>query len=411
MKKIIKFLFVICLLMSGSTLGAVGYFDAQIGESYSVSAGSELILGDGSTLVCNKSDNTVSVGKNGSSSVGGYQAKVSLFGIVPIKSVNVTETDQAEVVVLGSPFGIRMYTEGVLVVGYSDVETENGFKNPAKDAGIKSGDIILSINGVSVDSNTDVQKLIKQRKNNLTEFLIKRDGKEFTVALTPVLSKTDGFYKIGIWIRDSSAGIGTLTFYSPTLDVTAGLGHGICDADTGDLVPFEKGDFVKAEIVGIKKATNEVTGELQGIFSGGELAEIADNDITGVYGCDCDGIDGQNVMSIARKQEIKAGKAQILTTIDGEGPKLYDCKITKVYHNDSSKIKNMVVEITGQQLLNKTGGIVQGMSGSPIIQNGKLIGAVTHVLVDDPTKGYAIFAENMLETAQSVADEQLKDAS
>ncbi len=412
MKKSIKILFVLCFLLSSAVLGAVGYYGTEIGDSYSVFQGHELILGDGEMLVCNKTSDSLAVGKNGSASVNGYKARVSLFGFIPVKTVNVTEAQETEVAVLGTPFGIRMFTEGVLVVGYSDIQTADGLKNPAIDAGIKKGDIILCINGKRVDTNTDVQNIIQSRKGQKTEFLIKRDKKEFTVTLAPLFSKNDNIYKIGIWIRDSSAGIGTLTFLVPESGVAAGLGHGICDADTGELVPVDHGQFVGAEIVGIKKASDDATGELQGIFSGGAMAEIKNNDITGVYGRCIKQIACENVMEIALKQEIKTGNAQILTTLDDEGPKLYDCKITKVYHNDSSKIKNMVIEATDPDLLAKTGGIVQGMSGSPIIQNGKLIGAVTHVFVNDCTQGYGIFAENMLETAQGAAeDKKMKDAS
>ena len=416
MKKILKFLFVICFMLSAVTLGAVGYYEAQIGDSYSVFKGNELVLGEGEALVCTKTDQTVAVTKNGSTSVNGYKARISLFGIVPIKSVNVTEAAECEVAVLGTPFGIRMFTEGVLVVGYNDVETENGIKNPASDAGIKTGDIILKINGKSVENNNDVQNIIRSRKSQPTIFLMKRNNKQFTVTLTPILSKTDNVYKIGIWIRDSSAGIGTLTFYEPKSGVAAGLGHGICDADTGELVPCESGQFVGAEIVGIKRASGDMTGELQGMFSGGVIAEIQKNDITGVYGKVSGQIESDNVLEIALKQQVKVGKAQILTTLDNGQPKVYDCLIKKVYHNDSSKIKNMVIEVTDPELLQKTGGIVQGMSGSPIIQNGKLIGAVTHVFLNNCRQGYGIFAENMLETAQGVGQglapaEKIKDAS
>ena len=419
MKKLTKFIFVLCFLLSSATLGAVGYFEVQIGDSYSVYKDNDFCIGDGKALVCTKTDQTVAVTKNGSVSVNGYRSKISLFGVIPIKSVNVTEADECEVAVLGTPFGIRMFTEGVLVVGYSDIETQNGIKNPAVEAGIKTGDIILKVNGKCVENNNDVQNIIRARKSQMTEFLIKRNNKQFTVKLAPLLSKTDNVYKIGIWIRDSSAGIGTLTFYEPKSDVAAGLGHGICDADTGDLVPVDHGQFVGAEIVGIKKSTEDSTGELQGMFSGGVIAEIQKNDITGVYGKVSGQIECDNVLEIALKQEVKVGKAQILTTLDDGQPKVYDCLIKKVYHNDSSKIKNMVIEVTDPELIKKTGGIVQGMSGSPIIQNGKLVGAVTHVFLNNCRQGYGIFAENMLETAQSVGTgvldrpqkEYLKDAS
>ena len=410
MKKLTKFLFSICLLFSVTSLSTVAYVDTKIAENYYVAEDDSLKF-QGLHLECKVTDADVSVGLKNNTSVNGYQTRVSLFGIIPVKTVNVTKTKTTEVAVLGTPFGLKVYTEGVLVVGFSDVETKNGTENPAKKCGIKVGDVILSVNGKNMTSNTGMQKEISKIKGQACELVVKREEKEFTVSLTPVLSKADKTYKIGLWIRDSSAGIGTLTFFSPELDVVAGLGHGICDTDTGELVPFQSGTFVNAEIVGVKKASGKTAGELQGVFANGDIADLKENDITGVYGSAENISTAVSTLKIALKQEVQVGKAQIMTTLDDGGVKVYECKIEKVYHNDSSKIKNMVIKITDNELLQKTGGIVQGMSGSPIIQNGKLIGAVTHVLVDDPTKGYAIFAENMLETAQSVAKENLKEVS
>ena len=405
MKKFIKLIFSSVLALSVAVFSGVVYYDATLSDSYYVAKGTSLTLSGNSVLQCKPNGSSLTVGKSNSASVGAHETTVSLFGLFPIKTVSVTETEETEVVVLGTPFGLKIFTEGVLVVGYSDVDTENGTKNPALEAGVKTGDIILKINGEDVTENSDVQSIITKSQGKPCELELKRDGNTFSVTLTPVLSVTDKVYKMGLWVRDSSAGIGTLTFYSPTLKVAAGLGHGICDTDTGELIPFDSGQFVKAEIVGIKKSSGKVTGELQGVFSGGDIAQLAGNEITGVYGCDCSEItDGESAMPIALKQEVKTGKACILTTVDDNEPCLYECEIEKVYHNDSAKIKNMVIKITDEELLAKTGGIVQGMSGSPVIQNGKLVGAVTHVLVDGPTKGYAIFAENMLETAQGVAE-------
>ena len=412
MKKFIKLIFSSVLALSVAVFSGVVYYDATLSDSYYVAKGTSLTLSGNSVLQCKPNGNSLTVGKSNSASVGAHETTVSLFGLFPIKTVSVTETEETEVVVLGTPFGLKIFTEGVLVVGYSDVDTENGTKNPALEAGVKTGDIILKINGEDVTENSDVQSIITKSQGKPCELELKRDGNTFSVTLTPVLSVTDKVYKMGLWVRDSSAGIGTLTFYSPTLKVAAGLGHGICDTDTGELIPFDSGQFVKAEIVGIKKSSGKVTGELQGVFSGGDIAQLAGNEITGVYGCDCSEItDGESAMPIALKQEVKTGKACILTTVDDNEPCLYECEIEKVYHNDSAKIKNMVIKITDEELLAKTGGIVQGMSGSPIIQNGKLVGAVTHVFVNDPTRGYGIFAENMLETAQNISKDNLKNAS
>ena len=411
MKRFIKLLFFALFMFSVAAFAGVAYYDNNIAENYSVASGESLNLND-PVLNCTTSDNALAVGKNKQTAVSGDSATVKLFNLIPVKTVNVTTVDNSQVVVLGTPFGLKMFTEGVLVVGFSDVETENGTVNPSTEAGIKTGDIILQINGTTVSTNSDVQTIVKNNKDARINVLLKRDSKTFTVCVAPRLSKNDNSYKIGLWIRDSSAGIGTLTFYDPKDNVLAGLGHGICDTDTGELLPVESGQFVGAEIVGVKKANHKTTGELQGVFSGGQLAEIAKNDITGVYGTDCEkGMNGR-VLPIALKQEITLSKAQILTTLDGCEPKYYNCVIKKVYHNDSSKIKNMIIQVTDKELIEKTGGIVQGMSGSPIIQNGKLVGAITHVFVNDCTKGYGIFIENMLETAQSTAEAQdLKKAS
>ena len=402
MKKFVKIIFFILFAFSCFAFSGIAYYESNLADSYCVASGDNLTLNT-KFLNCSVADDTLAVGKNKQTAVSGEKVTVKLFNLIPIKTVSVTSVDDSEVVVLGKPFGLKMFTEGVLVVGFSDVETEKGTVNPSIDAGIQKGDILLQLNSVDVESNSEVQSIVKNNKEKAISVVIKRNDETFSVTVTPQLSKNDNSYKIGLWIRDSSAGIGTLTFYDPKKDVLAGLGHGICDTDTGELLPCENGQFVGAEIVGIKKSTAKTTGELQGVFSGGQIAQISDNDITGVYGTDCEkGIDGI-AMPIGLKQEITLSKAQILTTLDNGEPKYYECVIKKVYHNDSSKIKNMVIEVTDKDLIAKTGGIVQGMSGSPIIQNGKLIGAVTHVFVNDSPKGYGIFIENMLETAQSVA--------
>lgn len=418
MKRVIKSIFVLAVLLSSALFGTVIYYDNTLSDSYCIVSGENLVFSNNGFVTCNGNSDAVTVQKNGAQTVGSYEATVKILGVIPVKNVHVTVADETDVLVLGTPFGIKIHTEGVLVVGFCDVDTGDGDKNPAVDAGLRVGDSILKINGTAVTGNTEVQNIITSCGGSAMEFTVKRGDSTFNVTVAPVMSQSEKRYKTGLWIRDSSAGIGTLTFYSPALGVTAGLGHGICDADTGELLPLQSGEFLEAEIVGIKKASSSITGELQGVFSGGDFSKFAVNDITGVYGCDCSEISGGSIYSVAMKQEITEGPATVITTVDGEGPKEYRCQIEKIYHNDDSKIKNMVIKITDPALLEITGGIVQGMSGSPIIQNGKLIGAVTHVFVNDCTKGYAIFAENMLETAQGVAENagdastsRIKDAS
>ena len=240
---------------------------------------------------------------------------------------------------------------------------------------------------------------------------IKRGGVESEIRFCAVRSQSERCYKAGIWVRDSSAGIGTMTFYDPETQMIAGLGHAVCDVDTGDIVPIASGEIVPARIYSVTKGQSGIPGELRGGFETGSYGPLLVNGITGVYAsCRTETITGERV-EVALKQEIEEGEAKIYTTIRGKQPQWYRIRITQIRHRDENATRNMVIEITDEELLESTGGIVQGMSGSPIVQNGKLIGAVTHVLVNDPTKGYAIFAENMLETAQGVADGQLKEAS
>ena len=413
MKKIIKTFFWSLTVASAAVFTMIAYVDTSLYENYYIETNQTLNFEDRDYLVCReRAQKSAEVNIGAEGSVGSRNVTVSLFGVIPIKQVQVTVTKTDEVLVLGVPFGLKVYSEGAMVVGFNDVDTHSGSVNPALNAGIKTGDIITYINGKYVESSEDVRTAILESGGKTLNFKIKRDDKELSFNVIPKKSALDGKYKAGMWVRDSTAGIGTLTFYNPSLDIIAGLGHGICDSDTGTLIPAESGQFVGAEIVGIKKSTTDETGELHGVFSGGQIADMVGNEITGVYGVNCHNVSGDLTAKIALKQEIKLGYAKILCTLSDEGPKYYDCLIEKSFTNDSSAVKNMIIKITDKELIAKTGGIVQGMSGSPILQNGKLIGAVTHVLVDDPTKGYAIFAENMLETAQSVAESnKLKSAS
>lgn len=333
-----------------------------------------------------------------------YNAELMLMNSIPIKNVSIQVTDDVSVIPCGTPFGIKLFTEGVVVVGLSDVKTSNGVYNPAKLAGLKKGDVIISMNNVNVRSNEDVANIIENSKGNDIKLIVKRDNNEFESTLKPLKSTDDDAYKIGIWVRDSSAGIGTMTFINPKTNVFAGLGHGICDVDTGELLPLSHGDIISAKIEGLKPGQKGEPGELKGRFYNNDtqLGTLRENTITGVYGCFKKTVDPKEKMVVAMKQQVKTGDANILTTISGDKPTSYSIKIKSVNYNELSPTKNMVVEITDPDLLNQTGGIVQGMSGSPIIQNEKLVGAITHVFVNDPKKGYAIFAENMLNSSSLV---------
>ena len=289
--------------------------------------------------------------------------------------------------------------------------TASGPKNPARSAGIKIGDVLLSIDGTAVNTTEKVAELIETAGNKTMSFHIRRDNIAFDVNFRCEKSVNENRWKAGLWVRDSSAGIGTLTFYVPGSDVFAGLGHAVCDVDTGDVLPLSTGEVVPARIYSVVKGLSGDPGELRGGFERGSLGNLTVNGETGIYGRLSHLPVLGDPVPVAMKQQVKTGRAQILTTIDGTEPELYDIEIDQVRFNDSSPTRNMVIIITDERLLAETGGIVQGMSGSPILQDGKLIGAVTHVFVNEPTKGFAIFAENMLKTANTVANQQQTPAA
>ena len=342
---------------------------------------------DGSLIVMNAvSDVTVT---------GDAVYEARLFGVIPIKTVSANVISSRELVAAGSPFGVKLYTDGVLVVGLGDVETAEGIVSPAREAGIETGDVVLSVNGQNVMTNEDISRLVSDSAQEM-EFEILRKDKSFKVKVKPAF--TDAGSKIGMWVRDSTAGIGTVTFVDKQTGMFGGLGHGICDIDTGEIMPLLHGSVVTAQVNGVIKGKAGSPGELTGIINEKEeIGTILKNTQTGVYGTlsDLGGIDTSRLYETCSRSGVKTGKATIICDV-GDGTKEYAVEIEKVY-NGTSKTKNMSVRVTDKELLSKTGGIVQGMSGSPIIQNGKLIGAVTHVLVNDPQTGYGIFIENMLE--------------
>lgn len=326
------------------------------------------------------------------------QIGLSLFGIIPVKTATVDTVPEIMLAPCGTPFGVKILTDGVIVVGLNDITTAGGTVNPGKQANIQTGDIIYKINGVEVSSNDDVAKAISSSKGETVSVELQRDGKNLTLPLTPALSSIDNTYKAGLWVRDSSAGIGTVSFYDPQTGAFGGLGHAISDVDTGEVLPVLKGDVVNVKIHDIVKGTVGTPGELRGSFVSNEsCGTITVNNDSGVFGTMYEAPYYDRLVPMGLKQEIQTGKATILTTINGSTPKEYEIEIEKFNLFENSPTKNMVIRITDPELLELCGGIVQGMSGSPILQNGKLVGAVTHVFVNDPTRGYAIFAENMYQ--------------
>lgn len=331
------------------------------------------------------------------SAASSANATLMAFGVFPIKDVSVVSSAERSVIVCGYPFGCVLNTKNILVVDMTDVGTENGAVNPAKQAGIKVGDIICSINGKEVNEISDVTSSVEKCKGAVLHFSCMRGNETFDCRVQPVYSKTEQKYKIGLWVRDSEAGIGMLSFYSPEDEICVGLGHALKDSDTGGSFVMAGGTAYNASVLSIKKGAAGNPGQLHGcIQSSNRIGQVVKNSSKGIY-IKSNRVDGIS-MKIANRHSVTTGKAQLYLSLDGEEPQYYDVLIEEVDLN-SNENKNLVIKVTDAELIKTTGGIVQGMSGSPICQNGKIVGAVTHVLVNDPTRGYGIFIENMLDAA------------
>ena len=406
-----KSLFYIFLALDIVIFSMIAYLDMTVTDDYKIKKGDPLTFDTAVPITAVYEGTKLSASEKSDSIGEEFNVDLKAFGIIPFSTVSVEVVDELRVAVLGTPFGMKLYTDGVLVIDMTDVETENGNVNPAKEAGIKKGDYIVSVDGREITTNEELGAAVEASAGNEMKFEIKRNGKTKIIRFCAALSKETNSYKIGLWVRDSSAGIGTLTFYSPATGVVCGLGHGVCDEDTEELLKLDSGELVTAEIVSVQKGSSGSPGELKGKFTYSTIGAIDLNSECGVFSLLQGRLNLSNLTEIALKQEVRDGEAQLLCTVNGELPKLFSCSIKKKSSAYLSPTKNLVVTVTDEELLNLTGGIVQGMSGSPILQNGKLIGAVTHVLIDDPTRGYGIFAENMLKTAQTVEEQSLKKAS
>ena len=382
--------------------GTAGYYSSQLPSAVTVETGKSLELAGFPELCCMSSyDSAVPV--SGTCS-GTEQVTLSLFGIIPVKNVEVRRAEAPVFAVGGRPFGIKLLMEGVMVTGLGDVEDKNGkYSCPAEKAGIHVGDVIRLADGNTLTSNESLQQLISASEGRKIELSVERDGKVFSAELQPVLSRRSSEWKGGMWVRDSIAGIGTMTFFDRKTGHFAGLGHPICDSDTGGIVPVHSGDAVPVEITDVRRGAQGVPGELRGSVLSGESFGVLDrNKNSGIYGVlSAEALDELSAdcmeFTMAYSQDVKVGPAEIYSTISGTVPEKYTAEIEKVDYSRGSS-KNMVIRITDKRLLEASGGIVQGMSGSPIVQDGRLAGAVTHVLVSDPSRGYGIFAENMAES-------------
>ena len=330
-----------------------------------------------------------------------YTMKVALFGFIPFKETAVSVIQETTLTPLGCPVGIYVQTDGVLVIDTGEFQSHRG-RNIAPAKGIlQPGDYILKINGEELENKAQLMDSIAQSQGTELLLEIKREGKCMNVGITPVKNQQDE-YKLGIWVRDNAQGIGTLTFIDEN-GYFGALGHGINDLDTANLMQLKTGGLYKTDIISITKGTVGDPGELTGIIAyapKNKMGDIVQNTSRGIYGVveESNLQINQEPIPIALKQEIQEGPAQILCTLSIEA-EYYDVEIIAIHESNDNINRGLELKVTDEELLEKTGGIIQGMSGSPIVQNGKLVGAVTHVLVNDPTRGYGIFIENMLDVA------------
>lgn len=405
-KKVIKTIMVTLLAFSGTYT----YASSKVPDIINITYGQDVQLRSESFISLQPIKETApSRPMSTDNSTVKYTAK--LLGIFPLKDVAVVSTEERYVAVSGKPFGIKMFCDGVMVVGFSDILTDNGYRNPAKLAGLKAGDIITAIDNLSTKTNEDVEKIISKTNGKSVTITFLREEKQYSTIITPVKDSSTNKYRSGMWVRDSGAGIGTMTFYDTQTGYFAGLGHGIKDADTHQELRLLSGEIVPVKITGIIKSKNGTAGQLKGSFTTTIASgKILHNGTTGVYG-KAYTMDNDTIISVATPSQIHTGKAYIITTISGAQPEKYEIEIEKVNLTTSDPNKNMIIRVTDSRLLALTGGIVRGFSGSPIIQDDKLVGAVTHVFVNQVDKGYGIFATNMLDTIDKLTNANISNVA
>ena len=339
--------------------------------------------------------------------LGKATMKVSLFDSLVVKDINVEILPKTTVIPVGSIAGVKLYTNGVLVVGMSEIEgIDNKKYKPYENSGIKEGDMITEINNILIDSTEELIEVVNQAQGNPVKIKYIQDEQTKECSIEPVKT-TNLEYKLGLWVRDSAAGVGTVSFYEPSAKTFGALGHGITDIDTGELINIASGEFVTTKILNIIKGESGNPGKIQGtVENQTNIGKIYKNTQFGIYG-KVDNLSSLNIdtskeMQVALREEIKEGKATILCSLDNQNVQEYEIEIEKVYTENNYNNKSIKIKVIDDRLLEKTGGIIQGMSGSPIIQNGKFVGAVTHVLVNNPQEGYALFADMMVKQIRTV---------
>lgn len=352
-----------------------------------------------------------------SDDTGKINLRFSILGIVPFKKVVVNVLPKITAIPGGHSIGVKLKSRGVIVVGFAPVIGKRGLRsNPAEKAGVRLGDTILEINNIKIMSPEHVNELINNSRGKPLVLKIKRDHKIFKTDVKPEYDVREKSYQIGLWIRDIAAGVGTLSFYMPENNSYGALGHIITDLDTGKPIEVKEGEIIKAQIAAIEKGFRNKPGEKKGVFVHEEkiLGNILRNTEYGIYGKLKTPLRNpyyKKAIPVALISEVKEGPAEILTVLKGDTIQKFDVVIEKVYKQKNPRPKGLIIRITDKRLLKETGGIIQGMSGSPIIQNNKLIGAITHVFVNDPTRGYGVFMEWMIKIAQQIEGNDMKMAA
>lgn len=338
---------------------------------------------------------------------GTFELNLNLFGTIPVKEIDVNVIPKTKVVPMGNLIGAKLYTSGVLVVGMSEIQGDDQQKHkPYEGSGIEEGDMIVEMDSKKIANTDELVETVNSSKGKAIQIKYVRNDETITTSIQPIKSE-DNEYKLGLWVRDAAAGVGTLTFYESSTGKFAALGHGIVDVDTGDIINIANGELVTSNLVAIKKGEKGTPGEIKGsIDSGVTIGNISKNTNFGVFGLVSNknnlNLNGAKEYEVALRSEIQTGEAEIICELENEKKEQYKIEISKIYTSNNYDNKSMMIKITDERLLQKTGGIIQGMSGSPIIQNGKFVGAITNVLVSDPTTGYAIFGDLMVKQMKSV---------
>ncbi len=368
-------------------------FRLTVGQTYTLPLNVTALSSTDETLL------TLQNGQMQGLTTGETEVGINLFGLFPIRRMKVNVSEERMLIPGGQAVGIALATRGVMVVGVSDVAGQS----PAQAAGLRPGDVIETVNGENIETSQALIALIQKTGTAPLHITFRRDNELKNATLSPLADGNTGSYRIGAWVRDSTAGVGTLSYYDPASQSYGALGHAILDADTGKLLSVRMGALMEADIISVKRGQRGAPGELRGSFLRNQrmLGDIQMNTTLGIYGQAEKQLSNPlypDGLPVGYQESVEEGPAQILSTVDGNGIRAYDVEIVRTVRQLSPAPKSMIIKVTDEELLEKTGGIVQGMSGSPIIQNGRIVGAVTHVFVDNPTQGYGVYIEWMLET-------------